>query len=337
MPIMEAAGAVATNAFQQISGQFLFTTVMDAYTDEEFKFTPLIPTRQTPFLTGEKIPGITELGDQATVVNEEEEFPLAGVSESYIETPDPLKRGLRVAVTREAVFGDRTGLLTGKVSKLTLSLGRNKEKRAIDTVIDENGGASSGNRTHRYKWRGDLIATYGNNSGTHSWDNLEASNALVNHLNIDAAEQLFASITDPDTGEPISIMATDLIVPPGLTGTAWRVMNAMMVSLQAGGFATSGSLYRTDFTNPVGKTEFSAPYRILTSRLLATRMGTATNWYLGNISKAFAWMENWPMRVLTAPPLSEDEFKRDIVTQHRIDERGAFATLEPRAMQKNTA
>ncbi len=335
--VMEAAGAVATDAFQNITGQILFTTVMDAYQNEDFQFTKMIPTRQSPFLTGEKIPGITMIGDQATVVNEGEEFPLVGVSETYIETPDPRKRGLRVAVTREAVFGDRTGILLDRISKVSYSLGINKEKRAIDCVIDENAGASSDINTHRYKWRGDIIATYGNNTGTHSWDNLEASNALVDHTKIDLAEQLFANMLDPDTGEPISILADSLIVTPQLTGTAWRVLNSMMVSMNAGGYATTGNLFRTDSLSPIGKTEFSAPYKLVTSRLLAARMATDTTWYLGNIAKAFAWMENWPMRVLTAPPMSHEEFTRDIVTQYRVDERGAFATMDPRFMAKCTA
>ncbi len=336
LALMEAAGATSSNAFQQISGQFLFSTTMQNYESEQFVFTKMIPTRNSPFLTGEKIPGISNLGDEATVVNELEEFPLAGVSENYIETPDPRKRGLRIAVSREAIFGDRTGLLVTNVSKLSESLGINQEKRAIDCVIDEGAGASADVNSHRYKWRGDLMATYGNNTGTHSFDNLETGNALLNHTSIDLMEQLFAGMTDPDTGEPISVFADTLIVAPGLTGTAWRVLNAMMVSLQAGGFATSGNLYRTDFSNPVGKTEFSAPYKLMTSRLLGTRMTIPTSWYLGSPSKAFVWMENWPMRMLSAPAMSEDEFKRDIVLQHRIDRRGAYATIEPRLMAKAT-
>ena len=286
--IMEEVGAVQSGNFLNISGQILFSNVMEAYEAEDFVFTKIIPTRQSPFLTGEKIPGIVGLGDDAAVVNEMEEFPLAGVSESYIETPDPRKRGLRIAVTREAIFGDRTGLLLDRVGKLAYALGLNKEKRAIDCVIDENAGASSDVNTHRYKYRGNTIATYANNSGTHDWDNLEASNALVDHTDIDALEQLFAAMRDPDTNEPITVLADTLIVAPGLIGTAWRVLNSMMVSLQAGGFATTGNLYRTDSLSPIGKTEFSAPYKLVSSRLLADRLATDTSWFLGAPAKAFA-------------------------------------------------
>lgn len=328
--VMEGAGAITTNAFQVISGQVVFNSFMEAYLSEDFVFTKLIPTRKTD-LSGEKIPGISELGDQATVVNENEPFPLAGVGNNYIETPDTLKRGLKVAITKEAIFFDRTGLVLERSKQLGKSMGINKEKRAIDCVVDENTTAA------RYKWRGNTIATYDNNTGNHTWDNLSASTGLVDHTDIDACEQLFANMLDPDTGEPIMVMADTIIVTPQLVGTAWRVLNSIMVSMQAGGFATTGDLYRTDSLSPVGRTEFSAPYKLVTSRLLPTRMATDTSWFLGKPSAAFAWMENWPMAVIAAPANSQDEFDRDIVQQFRASERGAFATIEPRHMVKATA
>ncbi len=66
--VMEAAGPVLSNTFNVISSQLLFSTVMEAYEAEDFVFTKMIPTKSTPFLRGEKIPGITNMGDQATVV-----------------------------------------------------------------------------------------------------------------------------------------------------------------------------------------------------------------------------------------------------------------------------
>jgi hypothetical protein len=48
-------------------------------------------------------------------------------------------------------------------------------------------------------------------------------------------------------------------------------------------------------------------------------------------------MENWPMTVTPAPSNSEIEFTQDIVARWKASERGAAATLEPRAMHKSTA
>ncbi len=337
--LMEDAGAVASNAFQQISGQQLFTEFLQGYQSEEFTFTKMIPVQQSPFPLGEKIPGITDpaAGDPYADVPEQEEFPQIGVSENYIETPDKHTYGRRIGVTRLAIFGDRTGQLLEKVQKTANVLGVGKEKRAIDLVIDSS--QIPGSYT-RYKWRGDTIATYGDNTGTHSFDNLQGTNTLTDFTSIGTAEQLFANMLDPETGEPISILADTIITTPQLSSTVFRILHAISITLAAGGYAQSGNLFRTDSASPLGKTEFSSTYSPVSSRLLKARMALAseplTTWYLGAPKMAFRWQQNWPMRTLTAPPLSHEEFTRDIVVQHRFDERGTFATIDPRYMVKNT-
>ncbi len=333
--LMEDAGPVASNAFQQISGQQLFSEFLGSYQSEDFVFTKMIPTVQSPFPLGEKIPGVTDpsAGDPYADVPEQEEFPQVGVSENYIETPDKHTYGRRIGVTRLAIFGDRTGQLLEKVGKVSRVLGIGKEKRAIDVVLDENQSPSG---FMRYKWRGDTIATYGDNSGTHSWDNLQAANGLVDFNNIGTAEQLFANMLDPETGEPISILADTIITAPQLSSTVFRILHATSVNLSAGGFAVTGNLFRTDAASPLGKTEYSSQYMPVSSRLLKARMAVATSWYIGAPRQAFRWQSNWAMRLLTAPPLSHEEFTRDIVVQHRFDERGVFATIDPRYMVKCT-
>ena len=132
-------------------------------------------------------------------------------------------------------------------------------------------------------------------------------------------------------------MADTLIVTPELANQAAYIMNATATALQAGGFATSGNLYQTVGANRIGNNEYSSRYAILSSRQLAARLGTDTSWFLGNPRKAFAYMENWPLTVSTAPPNSAAEFERDIVAQFKASERGATATIEPRYMCKATA
>jgi hypothetical protein len=203
-------------------------------------------------------------------------------------------------------------------------------------ILDENAGASSGVATHRYKWRGDLMATYGNNSGTHTFDNLETANALLNFASLNTIEKLFSQMVDPNTGEPINVLADTIITAPELTPQVYHVLHSISVMLQAGGFAQSGNLYRSEAGSPIGKTEFSSTYKPVSSRLLASRMALTTNWYIGQPSMAFEYVENWAPQVLVAPPLSHDEFTRDIVFQARISERGAYGTKDPRFMAKSS-
>lgn len=322
--------AVNTAEFSNITGQVIYPKVMDSFNDEQFVFTQTIPTVSTSFIS-ERIPGVSPIGDQAAIVGEGEAYRAAGLNSNHIDTPQTVKRGLKVMVTKEAVFFDRTNLILGQAAEVGHWLGVNKEKRAIDCVIDEN------TTVHRYKWRGNVIATYGDSSGTHSWDNLSASTALVDWTDIDALEQLLGAMTHPDSGEPIMVMADTIIVTPQLVHTARNTINATMIRLQAGGFATSGNLYQTESNNPLGGGPFSATYKLLTSRLLPARLGTDTSWFLGNPARAFAYMENFPLAVEQAVQNSELSFNNDIIAQFKASERGAYATIEPRYMAKATA
>ena len=144
----------------------------------------------------ERLSGVSELGDAAQVVNEGKPYPTAGVNEDWVDLPRMLKRGFIVPVTKEALFFDQTAQVLRNSSDLGRSFGINKEKRAIDCVIDENTTA------HRYKWRDATYATY---QGTTPWINIKTGNALVDWTDIDAVEQLFANMTDPNTGVSLAI------------------------------------------------------------------------------------------------------------------------------------
>ena len=322
--LRETASVVASSQFAKISGQLLYNAVMEAYQQEAFVFTNIIPTTSTQF-NGERIPGIGGIGDEALVVDENQPYPKAGVSQTYIDTPTTTKRGLIVEVSKEAIFFDRTGVLEDRCRRVGEALGLNKEKRAIDCIIDENV------TDHRYRWRDTVIATYGDNSGTHSWDNLEANNALVDWTDVDNAERLFAGMLDPETGEPILIEPSHIIVTRQLLYTARRIINATQLTVTSPGYATTGNPTETVTSNPI------QGYTIVSTNQLAARMATDTSWFLGDPRKAFRYMENWPLTVVQAPANNEAEFTSDVVMRFKASERGAYATIDPRYMVKCTA
>jgi hypothetical protein len=73
------------------------------------------------------------------------------------------------------------------------------------------------------------------------------------------------------------------------------------------------------------------------SRLMPGRTATDTDWFLGNPSKYAAYMENFPLKTDTAPPNSQAEFERDIVTHYKASERGAYSVQAPQQMCKSAA
>lgn len=326
--LREATGAVSTASFQNISGQIVYSAVLEAYEAEEMAFTKLIPEEQITngTLDGEKVAGITEIGDELAVRNEADAYALAGVGEDWIFAPPVKDRGIIVPVTWEAIFADRTGRLLERCGDVGKWCGVNREKRAIDCVIDENTTA------HRYNWRGVTIATYGDNSGSHTWDNLAASNALVDWTDLDVAEQVFNGITDPYTGEPVMIEPKHLIVTKQLEQTAMRILNATEIRVATPGYATTGNPTETIVGNP-----YRSKYQLVSSRLLAARLATDTTWFLGDITKAFRYRVAEQMNVQQLGANSDDEFKRRIVQQFRVNERGAYYTVNPRHMVQNTA
>lgn len=315
-----ATGAVQLATFSSITKELLSAAVMEGYEQEDFVLSKMVKTVPTQF-DGERIPGITSIGDQAEIVNEGQPYPTVGFNEDYVETPQTTKRGMKCAVTKEAIFFDRTGLIMDAANKVGLFLGTNKEKRVIDAVIGV---------TNNYKWKGVSYSTY---QASTPWINLKATNNLVDWTNVDASEQLFNNLTDPHTGEPIILSANTILVMPPKAATAKRILNATEVRVGDGASNTVQTVSASPITG----------YSMVTSRLAYARVVAsgasaadgAKWWFHGDFAKAFRYMENWPITVVQAPANSYDDFERDIVMQVRASERGVIAVVEPRAVIKN--
>lgn len=321
--LLEAGDGVDVTAFLNVTGQVIYSKIMEAYTQEAFVVSKLVDTVPTR-LDGEKIPGAGRVGDEATEVHPGMPYPNVGFGEDYIETPSTTKRGLIVPVTREAIFFDRTNLVLSRAAEVGEILGLNKEKRLLDLVI----GA-----TNNYKWKGADYNTYYAQGDGGPWVNVLADNELVDWTDVDAAEQLFADILDPNTGEPVLVQATTVLVMPAYRHAAHRVFNAAEITYTGAGAKTA-----TTAANPLGN------YTVAESRLAYRRViasGTSADeakkwWFLGDLKKAFAYMENWPITVTQSPPGSEAEFNQDIVVRFKASERGAAAVINPRYIVKCT-
>ena len=212
-PLQESMGAVDASAFAGITGQLLINRVLQAFTAEEFIVSKLVPTMPTR-LSGERIPGVTvpqDPGEDFTEAEEMDPLHYVGFSEEYVETPATVKRQLGIAVTKEAIFFDRTGLVLDRAGYVGQILGLRKEKNLLGMMI---GAVNS----YKEKRRGDSAAvslnTFYAADDDGRWVNDLDGNGLTDWTNIDAAEQAFAQIVDPNTGEPIILPGTRLILAP---------------------------------------------------------------------------------------------------------------------------
>jgi hypothetical protein len=117
----------------------------------------------------------------------------------------------------------------------------------------------------------------------------ELTDELVDWTDVDAAEQLFADILDPNTGEPVLIQATTVLVTPAYRHAANRIFSATEIYYEPGNAATT-----TVAANPLTN------YAVVESRLAYRRLIAAGQtaaaakkwWFIGDFRKAFAYMEN---------------------------------------------
>lgn len=308
----EAANAVDTGAFSVLMQQLAFTQTLDGYQQPGLIGDQLVTTIPTQF-SGEKIPGAGRVGDAVEVVNEGNPYPQATFLEEYVETPVTIKRGLILDITKEILFFDRTGVVLQRAQRLGEEVAVNREKRILDvvcgisTIYRRNGGAA--------------VATYQS-------DNTATTNALADWTDIDAVDQKFNALTDPTTGEPIAVMPNVLLVPQALQMTAMRIVNATLVRQ-----ITSSNVIETETPGNLLAQRFS----VVSGAYVKNRTSSDTTWFYGDPKRAFAYMENWPLRVEQAPPSDSAAFERDIVARFKVSERGAPAVMDRLYMAKSTA
>jgi hypothetical protein len=209
-------------------------------------------------------------------------------------------------------------------------LGVGDEKRAITCIVD---AGETQQQKYRYTWRNNTIATYGSNTGFHTWTNLQTGNALVDYKNVALAWQLLVQITDPYTGEPQNVNIRHICVSPALAFVVPFALKGM-VKRTAPGYATSGNPAGTEIPNPVG--DIIGNIQVMSSQLFRSISGSDTNWFLGDIGRAFEQIENWPLTVTTLGAGSQLEFDLDVIFQAKVSKRSTFNTVQPRAMVMST-
>lgn len=315
--------SINTSAFANINQTFLHKEVLAQFDKPELiarMLVDIIPTSDK----WERIPGVGQLGDQAAIVKEGDNYPYATLSEDWIQTQETEKRGVIVPVTKEAIFFDKTGLVLQRATQVAEWLAINWEKRILDTVLGI---------VDRYdrKSRG-LLPTYGTATGGRDWVNTQA-NPLIDHLSIEDADLLFDDIVDYDTGEPIVIGEPQMLVPKALLATARRIINATEIVTGTRDVSDVGFGTQTKSDNPY-RGRMPDP---ISNQYVANRSSSNTTWWYGDFKKAFKYYENWAPQAVTAPTNNDDEFERDIAVKTKISEMGQVAVVQPRAVQRNTA
>lgn len=327
LTFMQEAGAVDTSSFSNIFGQLTYTEFLKRYDSPELigkKLCTVVPSK-TQY--EEIIPGVSVLSDHGTAVGEGEEYPKVGLSENYVRMPRKIKTGFQIEVTEEVIFEDNNGLIQEALNTAADIMAVNEEKEILDvclgitTSYDRNGSGPQ--------------ATYANSHTptAETFDNLEASNALVDYTDVEKALLLFDAITDPDTGEPIMLGGPlQVVIPTALLFTAGTVFDPG-TQYQDGDTTASGPVRK--HANPV--TAFAnRSFMVESNQYVKARTSSASTWFIGNFKKAFVYQEIYPVEVAVMPPSYDDRYRRDIVTGLRVRRKGRAGVKDPRYVVKCT-
>jgi hypothetical protein len=344
--VWEDVDPVNQNAFTNISQLLVLQGVVSAYESPEYIGDQLCTTITSPD-DNVRIPGVNTIPLQAVTVAEGEEYPDAGVPEDYIDTPRSVKTGLKIGLTKEAIFFDRTGVLLERCAQVGERCGTGRELRILRTVLGLD---------NTFKRTGTARNTYVATGGGDPRINKLAANSLTDWKSVEAIWLLFAQMMDDrNVAEPIQVKPDTVIVPLQKYLTAQRIFGADAVRTPSETADGSNTL-QTYSKNPLSSTPWGVP-KVLTSQWIyylltlaatnsnpggqagqanSTFLGAgltseqATNyWYMGNFKKAFGYRQVWPLQVITAPANNMDEFEKDIMVQYRASERGVPFIKEP--------
>jgi len=285
----------------------------------------IVPTVPTPF-NGEKIPRLANISPDGSTVTEGQEAPLTGFGESWVTTPSTQRDALRIGLTREAVIFDRTGQLQSQARSVGEAIAQRKAIKILRVIAGiDNTFSEDGTTTNTYLTSG-------------ARTNARSSAALADWSSIDGAMQLWTKMTDPATGYPIVIPGTGavLLVPPALAMIGNRILTATTVRT-----TTNTATQETEWGNPLAG-QFTVVASSLMRWLIRNPGGqndavSDGRWFFGYPSKAFAYMENWPLTVEVAGPQHADVFNRDLVGVYKATERGVCAVIDPRYIVRNDA
>lgn len=329
--LLEAGPGIDPTAFLNINTFSLATSglieaqVLERFENPAFIGDQLVTVRPTR-LNGEKMIGVTGIGDKADSRKPGEPHARAGFGEQWIETPELDEKALAVEVQQESVFYDLTGQVLDVAGSVGDELGYLREKTIIDLVEGV---------TNPYVYNGTAYNTY---QTTAPWINSQ-SNPMEDHTDIQNSKSLFRKMTDPATGKEILVIPNQILHHSDREDDFFRVFN----TTELREITNTNTM---TYTSGAPSTSVNKP-KLLSSPIVDNRRSAAdglnlseanakTRWLHGDFKKAFLWMEAWPIRVRQASASEYVMMDRGLIAAYFANYRGVGAVREPRYSVANT-
>jgi hypothetical protein len=326
-PGLDPTAMLNINTFSLAVAGLVMAQIIKKFNNPAFIGDQLVEIKQTK-KNGDKLISTTNIGNKSRTRGIGEPHPRAAFGEQWVKTPETTEQALSVEVTQEAVFYDLTGDVLDTAGGVGKELGYARELAILSMVLGI---------TNSYNYKDTAYNTY---QTATPWIN-QKTNLFVDWTSIDVARAMFVGMTDPATGKRILITPTTILCDDAARGLIGHTLRQTYYEERTDRGADVG-VRVTGGGSPLeallpGLKMLSSP---LTTDLWTSNGVSAANaakrWFLGDPTEAFAWMENWPLRVRQASATEFVMMDRGLIAAFFANYRGKEATKEPRYMALNT-
>ena len=278
--------SASSTAFPTIAGEIISSVMIqgyEMYPKVGLSLVRVVPSKQKiSQVVGWK--GIGKL-DRSSEVREKENYPAVNPPEEKEIRIKNKKNGLTLALTKEAIFFDRTGQLMGEASMVGAELARWQDEVILSTLADLDQTAYD---------LGEMFAAGNLNTYT------GAATALGT-TSFEAAMTYFRKKTDERgrkinvlPGKPVLMHATDLEF------TVDKLLNNEKGPI--------GTAAQSDVNTARGKFQ----------PVLNPYITSTTQWLLGDFKSSARWEEVWPLETFQRMGgMTEDGFNKDVVAEYK--------------------
>lgn len=331
------------NAWTAVTGGLLERRLLEGFYNPQFIADELMPAESTRMKEGQKVIGVSRIGDKGKERQPGQPHERAGFGERWVTLPSTRENSLAIDVTKEAVFFDLTGGILEEASQVGEWLAYRKEIEVIDAFIGVT--SQSGGRV-AFNYKGTAYDTY-SPTRVNGYLNQQA-NELIDWTSFEASWLLFQRMEDPHTGTRILAMPDTVLVNPGKVATAEMIVGASAMERRTAGSATQATAGTLNVSqgsaNPVSR--FGVK-KVLFSPLVEQRCTdasglalTPTNatkyWWHFQQGRVFKYMQNWPLTVAQAPANNYEMLDRGLVASYFANERGTPSVHSPWHGARNT-
>lgn len=252
-PFYHFQEAMTTADFPLLFGDVIDRMVLGSYQEAPYSWSQVVRRRTVPdFRTVNRfaIDGAEAVLD---TVPQQSEYPEAALSETRYQY-SVTKYGRRIPFAWESMINDDLDALRDIPERFGRAARRTEERFVTQLFFDANGPHAS-------------FFTGGNN-------NLVPNNPVLGINGLQSAMETLAAQVDAD-GEPISIEAMTLWVPPALEITAENILNSVQLELNEAGGSTNTRLIAVNWMR--NRVTLAVGYYI---PLIASSANGNTSWIL---------------------------------------------------------